>query len=192
MKTERRLLRSNRPPCLALLVGAIATGCGDSGPTDLEALPRREELYSLDRPDTNRPSAFDLYFGIGVVVESPGALGRWDFFIGTEGDDLVIGTASVLGIEADAGLIAIPDVRFAEVREAPLDPEAYTVRETIVLSRHNVYVLRSRTTFDDFAGACQVFGKLQPVHIDREREVVVFVWSAGLGCYDRVLAGPTS
>jgi hypothetical protein len=117
---------------LVLALGSVA--CDDPFEVRWDARPDTALIYSLARPETSLPSAFNFFLRIPLVVESPGSTGQWDVALDTEGGQLVLLPPRALGINSRARIAALPGVDFNEVSEAPQDTAAYVSNGSVPLS----------------------------------------------------------
>lgn len=174
-------------PLVAAALVASA-GCGDD-PFRIDWEDNRLEavLFSLDREELNRPSAFSMRQRRTVVVESAGADGRWDFVVDRAAGELALLPPRALGVESRAGIVAFPGVEWEDVREAPRDSLAYTVDELVPLQLGTIYVVRTHQQSDPFGRQCVFYGKVEPVEVDDEAGVLRFLHDTNPACNDRDL-----
>lgn len=153
--------------------------------------PRERVIYSLDREERNRPAAFEMLQGQSVVLESPSAVGRWDFALDREDGNLVLVPPLALGVQSDAGIAPIPGVEFAEVHQAPGDTAAYNVRQPIPLEMGTVYVIRTHRQPGSFGRQCNFFGKIEPIEIDHAQGILRFLFDTSPDCNNLNLVPPS-
>lgn len=186
MKPERDALLF--AACALLLWGAAA--CGDD-PFDITwtANPDTVVLYSLARPELNRPSAYDFVptNRRRVEVEDPGATGQWDLAVDTREGSLVFVAPAALGVDSRAGVATFPGLTLDEIREAPSDSAAYSTTEPVAVETGTVYVVRTRRSRGGFGQLCTFFAKLEPIGLDAEAGTVRFVFDVNPQCNDRSL-----
>lgn len=171
-----------------LLLGVTLTACGeDPFAIDWVENPREVTLYSLARPDFNRPSAFEMLGGVSIVLENPTAGGRWDFALDTRGGELVLLPPRSVGVLSSAAIAPIPNTSFAEVREAPADTAVYVTREPVPVRMGTTYVVRTHEQFGFFGQTCVYYGKLTPVAPDPANGVLRFRFDTSPDCNNRAL-----
>jgi hypothetical protein len=177
----------------ALVLVATAAACGED-PFAFQWVenPRETTLYSLDREERNRPSAFAMLDGERVVLESPAAAGQWDFALNREGGQLVFVPPRAVGVQSRAGIFVVPNVRFDEVREAPADTASYITSQTVPVSLGSIYVVRTRQQSGVFGQACTYYGKVQPLEIDVEQGTLLFRFDTSPDCNNTSLVPPGS
>ncbi len=177
----------------ALILVAMATvACGDD-PFLVRWTedPRERVIYSLDREERNRPSAFEMLQGQRVVLESPEAIGRWDFALDRQGGALVLVPPRALGVTSDAGIARIPNVSYEQVREAPRDTAAYVTRSAVPLEMGTIYVIRTHRQPGRFGQQCSYYGKVEPLEIDDANGVLRFLFDTSPDCNNRSLVPPS-
>ncbi|HET9947845.1 MAG TPA: hypothetical protein VFQ22_02850 [Longimicrobiales bacterium] len=162
-------IRTRRPRAraaagLALLALALAACDDDPFRFDWDDTPRTAQLYSLALPTPGLPSGYSFVEHFAVLVESPGATGRWDVALGTEGSSLVLLPPGALGVGGNGGIATITDRTFDEVTEAP-GGEVYETRAPVPVASGQVYVVRT-TPRPTRIGTCTYFAKLEPTEID--------------------------
>jgi hypothetical protein len=186
MKNARFLLSG-------LLLALLVAGCGDD-PFDLrwEENPQESLLFSLDRDELNRPSAFSMAERRAVVVESSGAEGRWDFAVDRRDGALVLIPPRALGVTSRAGIVAIPDAQWDEVREAPRDTLVYETEAPVTAELGTIYVIRTHEQPDLFGRRCTFFGKLEAVELNAEEGTFRFIHDTSPQCNNRRLVPPGS
>ncbi len=178
---------------MLLVVLASVAACGED-PFLLRWTenPREVLLYSLEREELNRPTAFDVSTGARIVVESATAAGQWDFALDTREGELVFLPPRSLGVQSRAALFPIPGARFSDVREAPSDTTLYISRDPVPVQLGTVYVVRTRQQSGSFGELCTYYGKVQPLEIDVEGGTLRFLFDANPVCSDRALVPPGS
>jgi len=182
---QRSLFLSSVLP-LILLAGLV--GCGDDPFRVVwEENPIETTLFSLDREDLNRPSAYDMLSRRRVVVESPQAQGQWDFAVDRRDGQMVILPPRALGVTSDAAVAALPGFSLDEVREAPRDTLMFVTREPIPIEFGTVYVVRTHQQAGRFGQRCNFYGKLEAVEIDSEAGVFRFLNDTNPECNSRRL-----
>ncbi len=176
----------------ALAVGLILASCEARDPFDIgwAQSPDTALLYSLARPELNRPSAFDFHLGVARIVESPGSTGLWDVLLDTRGDQLVLLLPGALEIESKARIVELPGRRFDDVAEAPADTTAYLSDGPLPLALGSVYVVRTRVGPDQFGFNCMFFGKMEALEINVAAGTLLFVHDTNPLCGDRDLIAP--
>lgn len=179
---------------LAALVGtSLLAACGDD-PFQFNWVenPREALLFSLDRDERNRPTAFEMLQGQRVVLESVGAAGLWDFALDTRDGALVFLPPRAVGVQSRAGIVEFPGLRFDELREAPSDTAAYVTREPVPVRLGSVYAVRTRQQSGAFGQACVYYGKVQPLEIDVENGTLLFRFDTSPDCNNPRLVPPGS
>jgi len=175
-----------------ILVALATAACGDDPfLVRWTENPREQVIFSLDREERNRPAAFEMRQGEPVVLESPAAVGRWDFALDRQGGQLVLLPPQALGVQSDAGIAPIPGVSFDDVLEAPADTAAYMVREPVALEMGTVYAIRTHRQPGSFGRQCNFYGKIEPLDIDQAQGVVRFVFDTSPDCNNRRLVPPS-
>jgi len=176
----------NLRSCLPLLaVTVLTTACGeDPFVVRWEESPRETLLYSLDREEMFRPSAFNMLRRDAVVIEAADAQGAWDFAVDRQGGAMVLLPPRVLGIFSGAGIAPIPQSRFQDVTEAPANPNAFVENAPVPLELGTVYVIRTREQQGTFGETCLYFGKIQPTNIDLVAGILYFLHDVSPVCND--------
>jgi hypothetical protein len=177
----------------ALVLVATAAACGED-PFAFQWVenPRETTLYSLDRDERNRPTAFGMLNGERVVLENPATSGRWDFALDTRDGGLVLLPPRAVGVQSRAGIVEFPDVRFDEVREAPSDTAVYVTRDPVPLRMGSIYVVRTREQPGSFGQVCVFYGKVQPLEIDPVAGTLLFRFDTSPDCNNPRLVPPGS
>lgn len=177
---------------LLLLVAALPA-CGDD-PFLFRWTenPREALLYSLDREERNRPTAFGMLNGERVILENPATSGRWDFALDTRNGALVLLPPRAVGVQSRAGIVEFPDVRFDEVREAPSDTAVYVTRDPVPLRMGSIYVVRTREQPGSFGQVCVFYGKMQPLEMDPVAGTLLFRFDTSPDCNNPRLVPPGS
>jgi hypothetical protein len=186
--------RSARPVFLALLLlGPLLAGCGDD-PFQLQWTenPGTATLYSLDREELNRPSAFNMAMRARVIPEGAHAEGRWDFALDRQDGQLFLLPPRVLGVVSRAGLVPVPGTDYQEVREAPADTAQYVTGAPVPLQTGTVYIVRTHQQPGQWGQACHFYGRLEPLEIDVEAGVLTFRHDTSPDCNNRRLVPPGS
>ncbi len=196
MRSTRNFSLPSARPLLAsalLLVLAGISACGDD-PFRLDWVenPREVTLFSLDRDERNRPSAFEMRQGQRVILESVGAAGIWDFALDTRDGELVFLPPRSVGVQSRAGLAEFPNTRFDELREAPSDTAAYTTRTPVPVRMGSVYAVRTRQQPGSFGESCIFYGKVQPLEIDVAAGTLLFRFDTSPDCNNPRLVPPGS
>jgi hypothetical protein len=184
---------------LALRVGALAVltvplaACGDD-PFLLrwQENPREAVLFSLDRPELNRPQAFDLLQARRVIVQSVEEEGRWDFAVDRVNGEMVFLPPRALGVSSQAALVPLPGTAFADVREAPADTAVYISREPVPIRQGTLYVVRTHQQTGPWGQRCFYYGKVEPLEIDDAQGTVRFLFDVSPDCNNRRLVPPGS
>lgn len=172
-------------PAALLSLALLTAGCEeDPFVVQWEESPEETLLYSLDREEMFRASAFDMLLRQEVVVEDGGSQGAWDFAVDRQGGGLVLLPPAALGILSGAGIAAVPGTRFQEVTEAPGDPNAYVEDVAVPLNLDTVYVIRTRQQTGTFGESCLYFGKIQALNIDLAAGILYFVHDTSPVCND--------
>jgi hypothetical protein len=172
--------------CLSLLSLALLTaGCGeDPFVIRWEEAPRETLLYSLDREEMFRPSAFNMVLRDEVILEAAEVEGAWDFAVDRQDGVMVLLPPRMLGIFSGAGIAPIPQSRFQDVIEAPESPTAYIEDAPVPLELGTVYVIRTREQTGIYGESCNYFGKIQPLNIDGAAGILYFVHDVSPVCND--------
>jgi hypothetical protein len=152
--------------------------------------PREAFLYSLDRDERNRPSAFEMAQGRRVVLESAAAAGLWDFALDTRDGVLVFLPPRSVGVQSRAGMVEFPNMRYDEVLEAPGDTAAYTTREPLPVRMGSIYVVRTREQPGPFGQVCVFYGKVQPLEVDPVAGTLLFRFDTSPDCNNPSLVPP--
>lgn len=176
----------NLRTCVPLLTLALLTaGCGeDPFVVQWEEGPEETLLYSLDREEMFRPSAFNMLSRGEVIVEAGDTQGAWDFAVDREGGVMVLLPPRTLGIFSGAGIAPIPNARFQDVTEAPDSPTAYVEDEPVALELGTVYVIRTREQQGIYGETCNYYGKIQALNIDQVAGILYFVHDVSPVCND--------
>ncbi len=179
------------PALLLLITVAIllaVSACGDD-PFRIQwsENPQETTLYSMDRQELNRPSAFDMLQRRRVVLESPQTQGRWDFAVDRQGGTLVLLPPQSLGVASRAGIAPTPGVSFEDLREAPSDTTRYITREPVPLAVGNTYAIRTHEQRGRFGQFCTYYGKLEVVSLRPEEGVFIFRHDTNPECNSRRL-----
>ena len=178
-------------PLLALTV--IATACDDNAfEVDWTPFPDTTVLYSLARPELNRPSAFNMEQRSTIRIEVPGATGQWDFAVDTRANQIVLLPPGALGVTSRARITALPGQKFAQVKEAPQDTALYSATLPLPAQLNTTYVVRTDLRSTQFGGQCTYYGKLEPLGIDVAGGSLEFVFDVSPVCNDRRLVPPDS
>lgn len=185
------------PPVRPLLAGALllalagTSACGeDPFRLDWVENPREVTLFSLDRDERNRPTAFEMRQGQRVVLESVDAAGLWDFALDTRDGQLVFLPPRSVGVQSQAGMAEFPNTRFDELREAPADTAAYTTRSPVPVRMGSVYAVRTRQQAGGFGQTCIFYGKVQPLEINVEAGTLLFRFDTSPDCNNPRLVPP--
>lgn len=186
------LLGLRRPLILTILALPVAlAGCGeDPFLFRWTENPREAMLYSLDRPERNRPSAFEMLSGEQVVLESAAASGRWDFALSFEGGELVFLPPRSVGVLSGAGIVPYPNTRFDELRMAPSDTTLFVTDTSVPVRMGTTYVIRTREQTGFYGERCRYFGKVQPLEVDLEQRTLVFRFDTSPDCNNPSLVPP--
>jgi hypothetical protein len=173
---------------------ALATAaCGDDPfEVDWTPVPDTVVLYSLARPELDRPSAFNIYDRTSVQIEVPGVTGQWDLAVDTRGGQLVLLPPGALGVTSRARISAVPGQKFDQVKEAPADTMLYSAALPLPAQLNTTYVVRTDTRTTAFGGQCVYFGKLEPLALDVPGGTLEFVFDVSPICNDRRLVPPDS
>ena len=187
-----RRLQSASVRLLSLaLLGVLLSACGDD-PFVLrwQQNPREATLFSLDRPELNRPQAFDMLQGRRIIVQSAQEDGRWDFAVDRQNGEMVFLPPRTLGVVSAAALAPFPNVSFDELRDAPADTAAYISREPIPIRTGILYVVRTHQQPGAFGQFCFYYGKLEPLEVNPETGTVRFLFDTNPDCNNRSLVPP--
>lgn len=177
----------------AVLLAVTLSACGDD-PFRFQwsENPREASLFSLDRQELNRPSAFDMLQGRRVVIEHPGAAGRWDFALDRGGDGFVFLPPRTLGVTSRAAMVPLPGISFEDLREAPADTALYVSRAPVPVVEGRVYAVRTHEQPDPFGRTCVFYGKLEVLEPDFEAGTLSFRFDTSPDCNNRSLVPPGS
>ncbi|TVR57816.1 MAG: hypothetical protein EA421_00305 [Gemmatimonadales bacterium] len=177
---------------LGILLTALAA-CGDD-PFLLrwQENPREATLFSLDRPELNRPQAFDMLQGRRVIVQSAQEEGRWDFAVDRRDGQMVFLPPRTLGVVSEAALVPLPNIAFDEIRDAPADTAVYITREPVPIQTGTLYVVRTHQQSGPFGQICFYYGKLEPLEVNLEAGTVRFLFDTSPDCNNRRLVPPGS
>lgn len=176
---------------LAFAVVALSA-CDDDpfGFEDWVLRPDTAFLYSLDRPELNLPSGFNLTSRQRVRVEAAGSTGNWDFLVNTVDGSMVLLTPSALGLDTRAAIAPIADQTFDGIRTAPGDTTAYIRTEAVQMTVGELYVIRTNIQSDQFGQSCSFYGKLEPLEIDIDGGTFRFRYDSNPLCNSRDLVPP--
>jgi hypothetical protein len=189
---RRPLARAVIALALVLLAGTTAA-CGDDPfAFQWDENPREALLYSIDRDERNRPSAFGMLQGERVVLESAAAAGRWDFAVDRRDGQVVLLPPRAVGVQSRAGVFEVPNARFDEVREAPADTAVYVTRDAVPVRMGSIYVVRTRQQSGVFGEICVYYGKVQPLEIDAANGTLLFRFDTSPDCNNTSLVPPGS
>jgi hypothetical protein len=173
---------------ILLLAAGALSACGDDPfRIEWEENPTEATLYTLDRDELNRPSAYDMLARRPVVVESVEITGQWDFAVDRVDGQLVLLPPRALGVESQAAVVPLPGLTFEGLREAPADTAMYVTREPVPIEFGTVYVIRTRQQTGRFGQRCNFYGKLEAVEVDTEEGVFRFVSDTSPECNSRRL-----
>jgi hypothetical protein len=191
----RRIPRSGGPRALLwaalALVVTVLPACGeDPFLFRWTENPREAFLYSLDRDERNRPSAFEMAQGRRVVLESAEAAGLWDFALDTRDGVLVFLPPRSVGVQSRAGMVEFPNSRYDEVLMAPSDTAAYTTRTPLPVRVGSIYVVRTREQSGVFGQTCTYYGKVQPLEVDPVAGTLLFRFDTSPDCNNPSLVPP--
>ena len=171
----------------------VLTGCGeDPFLFRWTENPREALIYSLDRPERNRPSAFEMLSGERVVLESVTTAGRWDFALAFQGGELVLLPPRALGVPSGAGIVPFANTRFDELRTAPSDTLLYVTDAPVPVRLGTLYVVRTRDQVGFYGERCRYYGKVQPLEIDLEQRTLLFRFDTSPDCNNPSLVPPGS
>lgn len=176
---------------ILLATAILLTGCGDDPfQINWEENPAESTLFSLDREELNRPSAFDLLQRRRVVVEDAQSQGQWDFAVDRVGGQLVLLPPRALGVSSRAGIAPVPGVSFDDLRDAPADSALYVTQDPVPLEYGVVYAVRTREQSGRFGQRCRYYGKVEAVDLNVEEGVLTFRHDASPECNSRRLYPP--
>jgi len=188
------VIRRTTKHLLSVVILAVAlSACGDD-PFSIPWVesPGETELYALDRQELNRPSAYNMFERLRVVVESAGSQNRWDFALDRQDGGLVLLPPSVLGVQSRAGIAPVPGAEYDEVREAPADTLAFITNAPVPVQMGTIYVIRTFDQSGRFGERCNYYGRLEPLEIDVEAGVLLFKHDTSPECNNRRLVPPGS
>ena len=176
---------------MALFVASVLglTACGENI-FDIkwtEANVGTALIYSLARPELNLPTAFNFVRRVRVEIHAPEATGSWDLVLDTQDGQLVFLPPGALKITSEVMVLAMPDMAFDDVIEAPKDSTLYTKDEPLPVEMGSVYVLRTHAAPGRFGVVCRYYGKLQPVQVEPVLGTVTFEYDVSILCDDRGL-----
>jgi hypothetical protein len=175
----------------ALLMPWVLAGCGeDPFLFRWTENPREAMLYSLDRPERNRPSAFEMLSGERVVLESAAASGRWDFALSFQNGELVFLPPRAVGVQSGAGIVAYPNTRFDELRTAPSDTTLFVTDAPVPVRMGSTYVVRTREQTGFYGERCRYYGKVQPLEVDLAQRTLLFRFDTSPDCNNPSLVPP--
>ncbi len=177
---------------LVLVLLAIVLSACDDDPFRIpwEESPGETVLYALDRQELNRPSAYNMFERIRVVVESAGSQNRWDFALDRQDGQLVLLPPTYLGVTSRAGIAVVPGAEYDDVREAPADTAAFVTNAPVPVERGTVYVVRTFDQSGRFGERCNYYGRLEPLEIDVEAGTLLFKHDTSPECNNRRLVPP--
>lgn len=172
---------------------AMTWGC-DTTPFELpwEENPFEATLYSLDRAELNRPSAYDMARRARIIIEGLAAEGRWDFAVDRMGGQMVLLPPRALGVISRAAIVPIPGVEYDDVREAPSDTLAYIRDEAVPVDMGTIYVVRTHEQVGQFGQRCVFYGRIEILEIDVEDGILRFRSDTSPDCNNRKLVPPGS
>lgn len=180
-----------RLPIVAVYVASITglSGCGENIFEQKWTVARVDTvlIYSLARPELNLPTGFDFVNRLTVEIQAPGATGTWDLLLDTQDGQLVFLPPGALEIISEVMFLAMPDMAFDDVIEAPQDSTLYTKDQPLPVEMSSVYVLRTHAAPGRFGLVCSYYGKLQPVLIEPVLGTVAFEYDVSTLCDDRGL-----
>jgi hypothetical protein len=181
-----------RPPLFTLLaLPLVLAGCGeDPFLFRWTENPREALLYSLDRAERNRPSAFEMLSGEPVVLESAAAAGRWDFALSFENGELVFLPPRAVGVQSRAGIVPYPNTRFDELRTAPSDTTLFVTDKSVPVRMGSTYVVRTREQTGFYGEICRYYGKVQPLEVDLVQRTLRFRFDTSPDCNNPSLVPP--
>ncbi len=152
--------------------------------------PQEAILFSLDRPELNNPSAFNMLSRARVVIEDPTAEGRWDFAVERRGDRMVLLPPRTLGLNSLAAIVPFPGMEYADVRRAPTDTLLYITDEPVPVELGTIYVIRTHQQVTSFGSVCSYYGKVQPLEVDLLAGTLRFLHDTSPDCNNRSLVPP--
>ncbi len=147
-------------------------------------------LYALSNPEMNRPSGFDFYNRVAVVIEGAAATGQWDMAVDRRGGKIVLLPPGALGVSSKAQVAPLKGRSFADVTEAPADTALYVARAPVPVELGTVYVWRSRQNYGYYGTSCVYYAKMEPLAMDPEGGTLTFVFDSSPACNDRSLIPP--
>ncbi len=194
MDGTKQRSRKRRWTWKSLALGALylaGTGCDDSVLMDWSEVPDTTLLYSMARPELNLPSAFDVVYGIGLPVESLGAVGQFDFVVDTEDGHLTLNPPGVFGIESEARIAPIPAMDFWDLTKAPSDTTLFRREEPVTVEEGTIFVIQSREVVDSYYGyTCVYYAKLEALEIDAVGGILQFRYLVNPNCNNTSLVPP--
>lgn len=178
---------------LVAIVGALSlTACSDPFVLQWVENPREDVIYSLDRDEVFQFSAFSMSERAPKIVEANDSMNQWDFVLDRQGGQLVLLPPGHLAVDSRAGIAAIPNISFEDVREAPSDTLAYALQDPVPVEMGTVYVIRTHLRSGAFGQLCHFYGKIEPVEIQSESGVLRFRHDVSPDCNNRRLVPPGS
>lgn len=171
-----------------LLVLIVASAC-DEDPFALTWENRTDTttVYSMARPETHLPTAFNFVGRRPVRIDAPTAAGRWDWTLDTQEGELVLLPPRAIGLESTAGIIALPGEEFDDVAEAPQDSTVYVRDLPVPVEMGTVYVVRTHQETNSFGQRCIYYGKMEPIAQDTVEGILEFIFDANPICNERAL-----
>ena len=182
---------------LAVSILPALAGCDDDLNQDWVAVPDTVQLYSLSRPELiGQPSAFDFFnalgagvSGIPVIVEDPGASGRWDVAVTDVSGGLALAPAGAfVGLTSRAGIATVTGSTLEEFGRAPSDTSRYS-SAAVPLEAGKLYVVRSRRESCGFSSGSK-YAKLEVLETNPTTGTVRFRAITNPYCNDRRLIPP--
>ncbi len=172
----------------ALLGTVVLTGCDDKLGPRFDLTPvRTVRVWSIDRMDIiEYPSAFDFANEKRVIVHAVGSTGHWDVTATDWDGGLAFAPAGAYpDLASDAG-IAVMDVGFDDVEEAPRGDDAYVRDQPVPVDEGDVLVVRTRRAPCGF-GSAFYYAKVRITEVDPVAGSITFEYVLNPNCNDRSL-----
>ncbi len=169
----------------------LIVGCGDDPfLVRWRENPQEAVLFSLDREELNRPSAFAMLGRTRVVIEDPSSEGRWDFAVERQGERMMLLPPGALGVTSSAAIVPFPATVYDEITRAPSDTLLYVDDEPVPIDVGTIYVVRTHQQATAFGSVCVYYGKIEPLEIDVLVGTFRFLHDTSPACNNRSLVPP--